>query len=91
MHITRQTLELLDDNNYLFEMGTDKAKEDPFLQKNKIETFLISPQYYADSSVSSFGLPLEFKKKKYKNISRFSFNLAQSRTLIDGIHPGFGV
>lgn len=54
MHITRQTLELLEDQ-YFFEPGTEKAKKDPFLIKNGIETFLISPQYYAgDSHVRAF-------------------------------------
>lgn len=53
VHITRQTLELLEDQ-YFFEPGTEKAKNDPVLIKNGIETFLISPQYYAnDSHVSA--------------------------------------
>lgn len=53
MHITQQTLELLEDQ-YFFEPGTEAAKKDPILIKNKIETFLISPQYYfgGDSQVS---------------------------------------
>lgn len=50
MHVTRQTLELLDDQ-FLYERGTAKAREDAFLIKNNIETFLISPQYYTDPNV----------------------------------------
>lgn len=50
VHVTKQTLELLDDQ-YMYEPGTDKAKEDPFLIKNNIETFLISPQYYTNLQV----------------------------------------
>lgn len=49
VHITRQTLDLLEDQ-YFFEPGTEKAKNDPVLIKNGIETFLISPQYYANDS-----------------------------------------
>lgn len=65
MHITRQTLELLEDR-YFFEPGTDKAKNDPMLIKNGIETFLISPQYYAsDTHVSVFdGIFFFFLIKK---------------------------
>lgn len=51
VHITKQTLDLLDDQ-YLFEPGTKIAKTDEFLLKNNIETFLISPQYYGDFHVS---------------------------------------
>lgn len=53
MHITQQTLELLEDQ-YFFEPGTEMAKKDPVLIKNNIETFLISPQFYfgSDSQVS---------------------------------------
>lgn len=53
VHITQQTLELLEDQ-YFFEPGTEAAKKDPILIKNNIETFLISPQYYfgGDSQVS---------------------------------------
>lgn len=52
MHITQQTLELLEDQ-YFFEPGTEMAKKDPVLIKNNIETFLISPQFYfgSDSQV----------------------------------------
>ncbi|XP_055322091.1 adenylyl cyclase X E-like isoform X2 [Sitodiplosis mosellana] len=45
VHITQQTLELLEDQ-YFFEPGTEMAKKDPVLIRNNIETFLISPQYY---------------------------------------------
>lgn len=48
--MTKQTLDLLD-NEYLFEPGTQQAKTDPFLVSNKIETFLISPQYYTGAQV----------------------------------------
>lgn len=52
VHITQQTLELLEDR-YFFEPGTEMAKNDPILKKNNIETYLISPQYYGgDSHVS---------------------------------------
>lgn len=49
VHITRQTLELLEDQ-YFFEPGTEMAKNDPVLSKNDIETYLISPQYYGYDS-----------------------------------------
>lgn len=45
VHITKQTLDLLEDQ-YFFEPGTEMAKKDPVLIRNNIETFLISPQYY---------------------------------------------
>lgn len=51
VHVTRQTLEMLDDQ-YLFEPGTEKARQCPLLQRNNIETFLISPQYFVDTNVS---------------------------------------
>lgn len=53
VHITQQTLALLEDQ-YFFEPGTEMAKKDPVLIKNNIETFLISPQFYfgSDSQVS---------------------------------------
>lgn len=54
VHITRQTLDLLEDA-YFFEPGTEMAKKDPILIKNEIETFLISPQYYGGDSHVSFG------------------------------------
>lgn len=41
--MTAQTLDLLD-GNYNFEDGTESALKDPFLQKHKIQTFLISPK-----------------------------------------------
>lgn len=51
IHVTKQTLDLLDDQ-YIYEPGTDKAKQDEFLMKNNIETFLIAPQYYTNPQVS---------------------------------------
>ncbi|XP_035911813.1 adenylate cyclase type 2 [Anopheles stephensi] len=50
VHVTMQTLELLD-GEYIFEEGTQQAKEDPILVKHNIQTFLIVPQPgYDDSS-----------------------------------------
>uniref|UniRef100_A0A1S4GVP2 adenylate cyclase n=1 Tax=Anopheles gambiae TaxID=7165 RepID=A0A1S4GVP2_ANOGA len=43
VHVTMQTLELLD-GEYIFEEGTPQAKEDPILVKHNIQTFLIVPQ-----------------------------------------------
>ncbi|KFB36670.1 AGAP007631-PA-like protein [Anopheles sinensis] len=43
VHVTMQTLELLD-GEYIFEEGTPQAKEDPVLVKHNIQTFLIVPQ-----------------------------------------------
>lgn len=57
MHITQQTLELLEDQ-YFFEPGTEAAKRDPILIKNNIETFLISPQYYFGGDSQVRGLVL---------------------------------
>uniref|UniRef100_A0A182SF05 adenylate cyclase n=1 Tax=Anopheles maculatus TaxID=74869 RepID=A0A182SF05_9DIPT len=51
VHVTMQTLELLD-GEYIFEEGTQQAKEDPILVKHNIQTFLIVPQPgYDDSSI----------------------------------------
>ncbi|KAJ6633133.1 Adenylyl cyclase X E, partial [Pseudolycoriella hygida] len=44
VHITKQTLDMLD-GKYICDIGTEKAAQDPFLRKNGITTFLISPQY----------------------------------------------
>lgn len=43
VHVTAQTLELLE-GEYIYEDGTEKAKEEPTLKKNNIQTFLICPQ-----------------------------------------------
>lgn len=51
VHVTMQTLELLD-GEYIYEDGTDKAKSDPVLVKHNIQTFLIVPQFCDDSNVS---------------------------------------
>lgn len=51
VHVTGQTLELLDDE-YMFEEGTDLAKADPILKKHNIRTYLIGPQYYSENFVS---------------------------------------
>ncbi|XP_017842246.1 adenylyl cyclase X E [Drosophila busckii] len=40
VHVSQQTLRLLD-GEYFFEDGTEKAREDPVLQKHEIRTFLI--------------------------------------------------
>ncbi|XP_068142112.1 adenylyl cyclase X E isoform X1 [Drosophila tropicalis] len=40
VHVSQQTLRLLD-GEYFFEDGTEKAREDPVLQKHGIRTFLI--------------------------------------------------
>lgn len=76
MHITQQTLELLEDQ-YFFEPGTEMAKKDPVLIRNNIETFLISPQYYGGDfhvsgarhgqtifapAKSNFGIHFQFEK-----------------------------
>lgn len=52
MHVTKQTLEMLD-GKYMYGAGTEKARQDPFLQSNDIETFLISPQYFQENHVSN--------------------------------------
>lgn len=44
--MTEQTLELLN-NEYLYESGTENAKNDAFLVRNNIKTFLISPTFNA--------------------------------------------
>lgn len=51
VHVTMQTLELLD-GEYIYEDGTDKAKADPVLIKHNIQTYLIVPQFSDDSNVS---------------------------------------
>lgn len=53
VHVSKQTLDMLGDN-YIFELGTDAAKNDTLLQKNNIETYLISPQYLSEANVSFF-------------------------------------
>lgn len=40
VHVSQETLALLD-GEYFFEDGTEKAREDPVLQKHGIRTFLI--------------------------------------------------
>lgn len=40
VHVSQKTLSLLD-GEYFFEDGTEKAREDPVLQKHGIRTFLI--------------------------------------------------
>lgn len=40
VHVSQQTLRLLD-GEYFYEDGTEKAREDPVLQKHDIRTFLI--------------------------------------------------
>lgn len=55
VHITQQTLDLLEDQ-YFFEPGTEMAKKDSLLINNKINTFLISPQYYGGDFNASFLL-----------------------------------
>lgn len=42
VHVTGQTLELLH-GEFEFENGTVSARNDPFLIKNNIQTYLISP------------------------------------------------
>lgn len=50
VHVTEQTLGMLDDK-FIYDNGTEKAKQDPFLRKNDIKTFLISPQYNTENNV----------------------------------------
>lgn len=68
IHVTKQTLDLLDDQ-YIYEAGTDKARDDPFLIKNNIETFLISPQYFSNPNVRGEY----FKKKTNRTLHLFLF------------------
>ncbi|XP_035790946.1 adenylyl cyclase X E-like [Anopheles albimanus] len=57
VHVTMQTLELLD-GEYIFEEGTAQAKEDPILLKHNIQSFLIVPQPgYDDGSFFSIQEP----------------------------------
>jgi len=65
VHVTAQTLELLE-GQYLYDEGTHKAKVDPVLQLNKIQTFLIGPQYFADNTIRSHEL---FEESTYKTAS----------------------
>ncbi|XP_055593948.1 adenylyl cyclase X E [Uranotaenia lowii] len=69
VHVTTQTLELLD-GEHIYEEGTEKAKNDPVLLKHNIQTFLIVPQFYDDSNyypiqeaTSSSRLSLGVKRK----------------------------
>lgn len=39
------------DGKYVYDNGTEKAVQDPFLRKNDITTFLISPQFSAGNNV----------------------------------------
>lgn len=39
------------DGEYAYEIGTEEARMDKLLQKNGIETFLISPQFYLEVNV----------------------------------------
>lgn len=50
VHVTGQTLELLN-GEYEFEKGTLSARNDPFLIKNDIKTFLIAPKVDVDVNV----------------------------------------
>lgn len=51
VHVTRQTLEMLNDQ-YVYEPGTEKARNCELFKRNGIETFLISPQqFYFDANV----------------------------------------
>lgn len=43
VHVTSQTLELLN-GEYEFESGTENARNDPFLIRNNIRTYLILPK-----------------------------------------------
>lgn len=52
VHVTKQTLDLLDDQ-YIYEDGTLAARDDSLLQRNGIVTYLISPQYLAESNVNN--------------------------------------
>lgn len=53
VHITKQTLDLLD-NQYIYENGTLAARNDLLFQRNGIVTYLISPQYLTESNVGSY-------------------------------------
>ncbi|XP_055538155.1 adenylyl cyclase X E [Wyeomyia smithii] len=73
VHVTMQTLELLD-GEYIYEEGTEKAKNDPILNKHNIQTFLIVPQFYDDSnyymlqdSTPSSRLSVGVKRKTVQN------------------------
>ncbi|XP_058829866.1 adenylyl cyclase X E-like isoform X2 [Topomyia yanbarensis] len=73
VHVTMQTLELLD-GEYIYEEGTDKAKMDPILMKHNIQTFFIVPQFYDDSSyymlqdsATSSRLSVGVKRKTIQN------------------------
>lgn len=64
VHVTKQTLDLLDDK-YMYECGTEKAKCDPFLRKNEIQTFLISPQYSTGANVRHHTLIVGKTNEKF--------------------------
>ncbi|XP_058457172.1 adenylyl cyclase X E isoform X2 [Malaya genurostris] len=73
VHVTMQTLELLD-GEYIYEEGTEKAKTDPVLIKHNIQTFFIVPQFYDDSSYqilqdssTSTRLSVGVKRKTIQN------------------------
>lgn len=51
VHVTKQTLDMLG-GIYIYELGTDAARNDTLLQNNSIETYLISPQYFGEANVS---------------------------------------
>lgn len=72
VHITRQTLELLEEQ-YFFEPGTEKAKNDPLLIKNGIETFLISPHYYSSDSNVSDSHEYKYSNSLCESVKRIQF------------------
>uniref|UniRef100_A0A336KF75 adenylate cyclase n=1 Tax=Culicoides sonorensis TaxID=179676 RepID=A0A336KF75_CULSO len=48
VHVTAQTLAMLE-NEYIYEDGTEAAKNDPTLKSFNIQTYLIGPHYYLDN------------------------------------------
>jgi hypothetical protein len=56
VHVTAQTLQLLD-GEYYFEDGTENAKNDAFLARNNIRTFLIVPMYRPCEDVINYNQP----------------------------------
>ncbi|KAH8349589.1 hypothetical protein KR084_002270 [Drosophila pseudotakahashii] len=75
VHISSRTLSLLD-NHYIYEEGTETAKEDPLLQRDNINTYLIrsrlpdyeEPDDFEDDNISLDNYRLSFREEDYEDI-----------------------
>lgn len=71
LHITENTLNLLNRQNYNWREGTQAAREDPLLIESNIRTYLIEPQKFTGSGTIRSTTSTHVARAHAPNTSRF--------------------